>query len=331
MKNFTWLEGGPLKISGADLYVLPYYSGNKSDPTIKEVMEGLDSAKKTEMLSKRTLGQIITIPNGPASEIWLLCLTEGTSNFVTKSAFAMLLKQLEKADFKNVVFGLLAITEYGCQDEEKWKRMQSETIEAFAEKRPDATYTLVIPGDDYRPIEGEHLGNGILPDQNAKPENIADNGSHHNIALNARDIKSYKDYLKHNIAARSEQEIITTFSGVNIESVGELQEELRKLELRDTKENFSRWANPTRDKKTGRLYYPVPSKQKLKLMILLLDMNCEEAVACPHFFGYDLARFDREDVAFTYMLKNNLDWPPHFSFYRTQRKRNENATSLPHC
>lgn len=109
-----------------------------------------------------------------------------------------------------------------------------------------------------------------------------------------------------------------------------MQEELRKLELRDTKENFSRWANPTRDKKTGRLYYPVPSKQKLKLMILLLDMNCEEAVACLHFFGYGLARFDREDVAFTYMLKNNLDWPPHF-FYRTQRKRNENATSLPHC
>ena len=65
-------------------------------------------------------------------------------------------------------------------------------------------------------------------------------------------------------------------------------------------------------------------------MILLLDMNCEEAVACLHFFGYGLARFDREDVAFTYMLKNNLDWPPHF-FYRTQRKRNENATSLPHC
>lgn len=110
-----------------------------------------------------------------------------------------------------------------------------------------------------------------------------------------------------------------------------MQEELRKLKLRDTKENFSRWANPTRDKKTGRLYYPVPSKQKLKLMILLLDMNYEEAVACLHFFGYGLARFDREDVAFTYMLKNNLDWPPHFSFYRTQRKRNENATSLPHC
>lgn len=325
MKNYTWLEGGPLRIKGADLYVLPYYTSTKTDPTIKEIMEGLDPAKKAEMTAKRTSGQIIAISNGPDSEIWLLCLSEGAPHFVIKSAFGMLLKELAKRDFHNVVFAQLGLIEYGCDNEEKWKRTQSEAIETYAESHPEAKFTMVIPGDDYRPIEGEHIGEGILPDANAKPEDILDNASHHNIALNTRNIKSYKDYLKQYIAARGNQmELITTFSGETIESVADLQEELRKLELRDTKENFSRWANPTRDKKTGKLYYPVPSKQKLKLMILVLDMSYEEAVACLHFFGYGLARFDREDVAFTYMLRNNLDWPKPIDVIKadaTLRKR----------
>ncbi len=262
------------------------------------------------MLGKRTSGQIIEIENGPDSKIWLLCLSEGSSHFVLKSVFTMLLKRIDALNIHHVAFAQIGLVEYGCADEEKWKRAQSAMIEEFASSHQDAMFTMVIPGDDYRPIEGEHQGNGILPDANTKPEDIQDNGSHHNIALNTRDIKSYKDYLKHYIAARGNQlELIQTFTGETIESVADLQEELRKLELRDVKENFSRWANPAKDKKTGRVYYPVPSKQKLKLMILIMDMSYDEAVACLHFFGYGLARFDREDAAFAYMLKNNVDWP----------------------
>ena len=332
MENFTWLEGGPLKVKGADLYVLPYYTSNKSDPSIKEIMEGLDPDKKAEMTEKRKTGQIIKIPNGPNSEIWLLCLPEGASENIIKNSLKRLLSQALARGFRSTVFALLALIEYGCEDEEGWKRAQSDLLNAFCKANPDIAVTMVVQGDDYRPVEGAHHGNGILPDANAKEEDIQGNASHHSIALNTRDIRSYKDYLKHYISARGNQmELIETFTGETIESVGDLQEELRKLELRDAKENFSKWANPARDKKTGKLYFPVPSKQKLKLIILVLDMTYDEAVACLHFFGYGLARFDREDMAFAYMLTNNLDWPKPINVVKadaTLRKRFGSSAAL---
>ena len=309
MEQFSCIEGGALKVKGTGLYVLPYYKTNKTDPNIRSVLTfNLEPSDKAAILSEHKTGEIVKIQLTVKTSVWLVCLSESVTQFALKSVLTSVLREIEKTDFKSIVIGQLGLIEYGCEDEEKWKRAQNASMEAFVSDHPSVTMTMVIPGDDYRPQTGEHLGNGIIPEDgdDVKPEDIAEISTHHQVALNTRTIKSYCDYFVQYIDARCRQfELINTHSGGTIEELKDLQKELREYELRDRLESFAKWDHAVPKKIGGVPYYPVPSKQKLKLIILLLDMSYDEAVACLNFFGYGLARFDREDIAFTYMLKTN--------------------------
>jgi len=309
MQTFTCIEGGVWKVKGTDLYVLPYYKTTKNDPNIRAVLAfNLESSVKAEILAEHKTGEIIKIQLTTKTAAWLVCLSESVTYFALKTVLKSVLNEIESTSYKSVVIGQLGMIEFGCDNEEKWKRAQNADMEDYVAKHPDVTMTMVIPGDDYRPQTGEHLGNGIIPEdgEDINPEDIAESSTHHQVALNTRTIKSYKDYFVQYIDARCRQyEIINTCSGGTIEDISDLQKELREYELRNRLESFSKWDHAAKKKSGGVSYYPVPSKQKLKLIILLLDMSYDEAVACLNFFGYGLARFDREDIAFTYMIKTN--------------------------
>lgn len=326
MKNFTCIEGGALRVKGTTLYVLPYYKTNKTDPNIRSVLRlNLEESLKSEILSDHSTGDIIKIQAQTKTAYWLLCLSEGISDFALAAALNNVLSHIEASNHKSIVIGQLGLIEYGCENEEKWKRKQNSLMEAFANSHPGTLMTMVIPGDDYRPLEGNHFGDGIIPEdkEDTDPKDIPQLSSHHQIALNTRIMKSYVDYFSSYIDAREKQyEIIYSYSGNNISNLKDLQTELKEFENRDRVESFAKWSHDTSKKqkkkwskrKSGN-YCPVPSKQKLKLIIMLLDMNYDEAVACLNFFGYGLARFDKQDQAFTYIIKGGLDsdsnptWP----------------------
>ena len=308
MHPFTCIEGAALTVKGTDLCVLPYYKTNKRDPNIQTVLtSNLESSDKTQILAEHKTGEIIKIQWTTKTALWLVCLSESVTHFALKTVLTNVLHEIESTTNQSIVIGQLGLIEYGCDDEEKWKRAQNAAMEDYVKSHPGIFMTMVIPADDYRPHSGKHLGDAILPeDDGTILEDIPTTSTHHQVALNTRTIKSYREYLVQYIDARCRQyEIINTHSGRFIEDIADLQMELKDYELRDRLESFAKWAHATPKKAGGTPYRPVPSKQKLKLIILILDMNYDEAVACLNFFGYGLARFDREDIAFTYIIKTN--------------------------
>ena len=317
MTNMGVQEDGALKVKGTDLYILPYYfESQKADPNIRNLFPNLESATQSMILSSdHKTGEIIETEYSGKSHAWLICLRESISNMALSAVLHKVLLELGKSRYRTVVIGLLGLIEFGCQNETAWRYMQQKAMEDFAKSHGDYSLLMVIPAIDYRPTSGRHLGEGILPQGNESDDDIPKGSNHHQIALNLREIKNYRHYFDQYIKARGNGNELIYVAGkenATIESVFDLQDELKDIEHRDKKENFSKWANKTKDKKTKREYYPVPSKQKLKLIILLLDMSYDEALACLNFFGYGLARFDDEDRSFAYILKNGEHWKRPF-------------------
>ena len=311
MKNqFTCIEGGALKVKGTELFVLPYYKTAKGDPNINAVLSsGIEPSDKAMILSEHKTGEIIKLQLTAKSFVWLICLSENMSHFALKLVLTSVLNELDSAPYKSIVIAQLALIETGYENEEKWKRAQNADMEAYADKHPDVFLTMVVPGDDYRPRSGKHFGEGIIPEEGdgSNPEDVQPNSSHHEISFNDfKPVRSYVGYFEAYIDARERQQfLISTHSGGYIESLDDLRKELKEYEGRDRLENFRKWEHPAPKKKGKGVYCPAPSKQKLKLIILLLDMSLNEAKECLAFFGYGLARFDKADMAFAYILKTN--------------------------
>ena len=306
---FTCIEGGVFKVKGTDLYILPYYKTTKADPNIQTLLSfDLEPSARTLILGEHSTGDILKIHLTTKTDAWLVCLSEAVTHFALQTVLLSVLREIEASSYKSIVIGQLALIEFGYENEEKWKRAQSAAMEDYAKKHPGVCLTMVMPGDDYRPHTGKHLGDGIIPedDDTTSPDDIPESTTHHQVALPLKSIKSYCDYLVQYIDYRSRQyELINTCSGTSIECLDDLRKELQEYEGRNRLESFSKWSHKAPKKSGGVSYYPVPSKQKLKLIILILDMSYDEALACLNFFGYGLARFDREDIAFAYMIKTN--------------------------
>ncbi len=311
MKNrFTCIEGGALKVKATDLFVLPYYKTVKGDPNIRTILSsGLEPSDRARILEEHKTGEIIKFQLTAKSFAWLVCLSERMSHFALKLVLTSVLNEIEKTSYKSIVIAQLGLIETGYENEEKWKRAQNKDMEAYANKHPGVNMTMVMPGDDFRPLSGKHFGEGIIPEEGdgSSPEDIHPSSTHHEISFNDfKSIKSYVGYFEAYIDARNKQDdLISTHSGGYIEDLDDLRKELKEYEGRDRVENFRKWEHSAPKKKGKGEYFPTPSKQKLKLIILLLDMSLSEAKDCLHFFGYGLARFDRQDMAFAYILNTN--------------------------
>ena len=335
MAEITRTENFLIRVPDQELYILPVYHLGKGDPNVQEFLSYIENADdRARLVSPHSLGEIEEFTLGDGEQAIAVYLEDTDQEMVLASVLDEIFSLIEEKGCKDVAIAQLGIIEYGYTDETKWANYQSKKMLDFAKKHKGVNLTFVVPIDDTRPVSGEHIGDGILPVAKADVddyENLPLAQEHHLVSVPIKQVGSYADYFRVYIYRREQQMFVIrpnpgeTFDDCGIHSLRDLQRNLAYYEGRGGKnENFSKWNKPVKDKKTGALYYPVPSKQKLKLIIAMLDMSLEEAEECLHFFGYSLAHFDEEDQAFKYILQRGDHWPKPLDIVRvnaTLKKR----------
>lgn len=320
MISINRTENFIVRVPDQDLYVIPVYHFGKNDPNFTEFLKYLPKAEdRSRASSEHSVGDREEFVLDDGSNALLVYLDETDKQTVLSSVLNEIFEYLlDHPEFKEIAIGQLALIEFGYPEESAWANYQSEKMIVFLKKNKGLNLTLVVPIDDSRPLSGEHLSDGILPESREGQDDYADlpmDEAHHAIAVPLKKVGSYADYFRLYISIRENQLFQIrinegeSFDGGGIHSLRDLQRNLAYYEGRGGKnENFSKWNKPVKDKATGELYYPVPSKQKLKLIACVLDMSYQETLECLHFFGYGLAHFSKEDQAFAYILKDSQHW-----------------------
>ncbi len=291
------------------LVIIPAYLGNGSDPILNSFAKDFFQEKKNEILGPHEIGDVAVYYFSEDVTYLLYYLSNDVKDSMT-AVYSDIENELDSFSFKKITIGLLGISEFGF-DEVKNIYSQEKWIKSLMEKHPDLSVDFVITDEDHRPQAGEHLGDGpIAPDEEPDYSDVPKDLSHHTVQMDLNALHSYRDYFEYYIEHRAMAgEYIRSndnnFNGIlNLRDLGyALNDYLNPSQK--SPYPMAKWAGEQKNK-TGGFYAPKPSKQFLKLIIILLDMSLDEAVHCFNFFGYGLAQYDREDKAFRYMLEN---WP----------------------
>lgn len=305
MGRYQYKEGFILE-NPEGLLIIPKFISAKPDPTISYLLNNQFIDGESSFACLQSPGDISFCPL-PFVSLLFISITEG-QNDLLNDYFSEVGKHIKELNIKDVHFGLLGISEFGY-DEPKARILQEKWINNFLEENPEYNITFVIPDDEHRPQRGKHLGDEPLNDDEIDDTPVPKSLDHHTVTLALNSIHSYRDYLESYILARNRHtEIIRHEEDISVNSIKELGYLLGYYLTPSTPNKpypMSKWSKPQKGK-DGSQYCPKPSKQLLKLIIILLDMSYDEAIACFNFFGYGLARFDKEDIAYEYMLKK---WP----------------------
>lgn len=307
---------------GESLLVAPAYIGKGDDPIVKELINRFPEYR-AKILSPHSPGDVLDFFWGHQT-ILLYYLPVGKEN-VLDFAFQDIFKEIIDRKAKTIAVSLFGIFEYGY-DEGKSRNLWLHSVEDFLRKNLKIAITSVTPPLQYRPANSKGVRTDSLEDE--KKEIKSSHLTHQPIVLKQSEIKCYRDYFKQYIKSRdSLQQYIRTEDGPVRKGFGKsltqisalddlgwvLAEYLIPVSRRNDKPYpMSKWAGKAKDK-NGKVYSPKPSKEMLKLIILVLDMNFDEAIHCLNFFGYSLAAFDEEDKAFSYILTH---WEPPLSPYK---------------
>ena len=307
MGRYQYEEGFILE-NPKGLVIIPCYISPKPDPTIDYLLANEFLEDKSKLAGLNSPGDTLFCPSTSLGVSLLLVLLSEGQNDLLNDYFFQLGEEIKKINIKDVTFGLLGVNEFGF-DETKARILQEKWIKGFMDENPEFDFTFLVPDDEHRPQQGQHLGDGPLSGDEIDDTPVPKSLDHHTVTLALNSIHSYREYLESYIQARYRaREFIRQKEDLSLGSLKDLGYALSYYLTPSTPNKpypMSKWAKHQKGK-DGKLYCPKPSRQLLKFIIILLDMSYDEAVACLNFFGYGLAYFDKEDVAYKYMLTH---WP----------------------
>jgi hypothetical protein len=307
MGSFKRSEGFILNASKG-LVIFPVYISSKSDPTVAGFIENFFPDKKEEILCHHDAGDTLVFPFGKEETFLVYYLPEGQET-ILPVVYNDVAKEILNSKAKDVSIALFGSSEYGY-DETKNIFEQEKWLKHLVATNPTLNIHFVVTDDDHRPQQGKHMSDGPVSaeeetvDERAIPKDL----THHLVTIDLDRLHSYREYFAAYIDGRStSKEFIRSTTDQGILDTRDLGYSLAYYLQPNSMKPYpmAKWGKPQKGK-DGKIYAPKPSKQLLKFIIILLDMSYDEAVSCLSFFGYGLAQFDKEDMAFKFMLKN---WP----------------------
>lgn len=314
MSNYSRTTGNILEIGEKGLVIIPVYIGTTDNPIVNNLINDgyLSQAAIAELRKEQDVCNAYQTEYNK-DRYYLFYFLHKDYQAHLDTVFIDLITEINKLNFKRITIGLFGINEYGF-DESAAIRIQEKWIREFHKENPDVFIELVIPDDACRPQGGPHMGDNPISDSDEEEKKTKEYKTHASVQMILNEIRNYRDYFNCYIQSRKQAKETIRYHYSLMNSDHYEIDTIKKLGLElnfylcpgtDAPYPMSKWAEEYTGK-DGRPYCPKPSKQMLKLIILILDMNEDEARYCLSFFGYGLAMFDREDQAFLYMLKR---WP----------------------
>jgi hypothetical protein len=295
--------------SKSDLIILPLYLTNKlvSDPIISKLisLKSFSNKKDTILDINIGAGKKIELYNSASdTTFWLYTIKTGMNQGIG-SLVTTIQGDILSTRFKSISISQIGITEYDF-NENYVLNLQKKKWEEFSSNHKDLKINLILLEDDLRPVEGKHLFSDEIINDGKPDIGKEKKKSRKTVFIDERKIDNYLDYFDQYIKLRTLNNDFISCS-LNTSYIKDLKTFLKIITsdfktVTNKRLNYSKWSKTFKEQ-TYKYYCQAPYKQTLKYIVLVLDMSEEEAKACFNFFGYGLARFNREDAQFLRILR----------------------------